>query len=296
MKFILENIQSIVRAQYDFPEKGMVQILGGNSNGKSVLLKAIDLVARLKIYDNDERRSLIRDHCEAGKVIMSYQDKILYTYVHEDRDKCFMALQRDANDETTRITRTLREGGLEELVEEFGFCTYCKGAVNLQLSNMFDIIPFVNATPGMNGEIVEAMTTDTVAQQFLTNFKEITHKTAKEKKKNLDIKIESLKASEERLALYDYKTYEEKAAKMKVIYENMKYLNILEPLQMLEIPPSVKILNACCVPLKKLEIPEFIPVSKTVSNLSNMLDEIQQIKDGTCPLCGKPLLDCGGVK
>ena len=79
MNIILRNIQSFKEAKYEFPETGLVQIIGDNSNGKSILMKAILSVVTLKILTDEDRQALIRDTESIADILIGYKGKgLLY--------------------------------------------------------------------------------------------------------------------------------------------------------------------------------------------------------------------------
>lgn len=287
MDILLKNIQSIKNGQYTFPDAGLVQILGANSNGKSILIKVISAIATLKIKDNDERRALINDACEEGSVSMQYKGKMLIVKLHEDRNKCLVALFRSKDE---KIIRTFRDCGIEELLEEFGFRVYNKNSLCLQVFETFGQMPFVNTSNAVNYEIVEAVTTDTVAQNFLTNFKEITHKKAREQLKQLDIKIEGLKQTRNSLVIFDHVAYSEMTNKMLKVYNVLKYLEPIH-VEKLNIPPKVKFIDIAPPSIERVKFVTPMPVLSKVTSFTEVLKEMKSIREGKCPTCGKPLLE-----
>lgn len=289
MDIVLKNIQSIKNGQYQFPDAGLVQILGANSNGKSILIKIISAIATLKIKDNDERRALINDACDEGSVTIQYKGKILIVKLHEDRNKCLVALFRNKED---KVIRTFRDGGIEELLEEFGFRVYNKNSLCLQVFETFGQMPFVNTSNSVNYEIVEAVTTDTVAQNFLTNFKEITHKKARERLKQLDIKIETLKQTRSSLAMFDHVAYADISKRMKDIYDVLKWLEPIH-IEKLNILPKVELIDIAPPTLTRIKFISPMPVIGKITNFTEVLKEMKSIRDGKCPTCGKSLFgDC----
>lgn len=309
MKIKLKNIQSFKEVTYDFPETGLVQITGGNSNGKSILGKVLKVVATLKFVDQAERDSLIRDGENEGYIILEYKGKILVVYLHSERNQCFVRLIR-ANGE--KITRTIREGGINQLIEEFGFRVYGKNSVVLQLHDTFGIIPFVNTSNSLNYEIVDAVITDTIAQQFLTNFKEITFKEAKLLIDSYHQKIEGITKAVSTLVLYDHIAYQQLYDEMCKIYSIVKYARLLE-LDKIPLPPRVQIISLSILMLEKIpifpkittvQLPQlklekiiFIksyPILDSIGDLTEVFHRIDELKHGRCPVCGKSFVECKG--
>lgn len=66
----LTNIQSIAHAVYQFDEKGITQIIGENSNGKSIVIKACIFITDTRMKDEDERRAILNWNSNIGVITM----------------------------------------------------------------------------------------------------------------------------------------------------------------------------------------------------------------------------------
>lgn len=285
----LVNIQSFENIVYDFPDTGLVQIIGGNSNGKSILEKVLKSVATCGFVDQEERDSLIRDGKAKGYIIIEYKNKVLSVLLTRERNACMVSLTRP---DGTRIERTIRDGGISQLVEEFGFRVYGKRAVVLQLHETFGIMPFVNTGKMLNFEIVDAVTTDTVAQQFVTNFKEITYKRAKELTARYNEKIQGLNTILSHVVMYDYESYERMERQIQKCYAVLQYLQPIT-LEKIIAPPRVEYIDMPEVHLEKLQHVSFCPVLEELENLAPVLRRIRDFEKGVCPTCGRYYLEEG---
>lgn len=307
MKITLRNIQSIENAIYEFPETGVVAIKGGNSNGKSILVKTLQAITSLKIMDKEVRRALVNDNCDEGVVVMEARGRVLIVKLNkEDRNSSYVALQRK---DGTRIIRTLREGGVEELLHEFGFRMYNNNEVCLQIYETFGPMPFVNRSAVADGEIVEAHTEDSIAKDFMTKFKEITHKKAKTLVSGLNDKINAWEQAKATIILFDYSKYEHASQEME------KHLGILDSLDVIDlselcVPSSIDIIDIPEVELKKIYPPpkvavvdlsqpnfesmalvDFLTYEEDLVSMSGIVNELHDLLNGVCPTCGKLLLD-----
>lgn len=287
MNILLRNIQSFKEARYEFPNTGLVQIIGDNSNGKSILMKAISSTATLKIMIDEDRQALIRDTENMADIIMEYKGKGLIVHLERERNNCYMMLVRSEKD---KVIRTFRDGGLDMLLYEFGFRVYNKNSLCLQMHDTFGIMPFVNTSMSTNYEIVDSVTTDTIAQNFLTNFKEITHKKAREVIKQYDTKLEGVRKAKSTIIIFDYIAYTDINKKMTKIYNILKYLEPIE-LKRLKLPPKVSIIDVEAPVLHKIKFIIPIPTAPTVCDLSHILRDMLKIRNGICPTCGKRLLN-----
>lgn len=307
MKVKLKNIQSFKTATFDFPETGLVQIAGGNSNGKSILGKVIKAIATLNFIDQAERDSLLRDGEKEGYIILEYKGKVLVIYLHTERNQCFVQLIRSNKE---KITRTIRESGIAQLIEEFGFRVYGKNSVVLQLHDTFGVIPFVNTSNSLNYEIIDAVTTDTIAQQFIKNFKEITFKEAKLLIDTYNQKIDGITKAISTLALYDHVAYQQLYEEMSDIYKVIKHIQLLN-LEKILLPPKVRLIQLPTLRLEKIplfpkvfiiNIPQLklekiffikvFPILSFIEDLTETIYKINRLKYGRCPVCGKLFLEC----
>lgn len=307
MNIILQNIQSIENVTYPLPDTGFVKIEGGNSNGKSILVKTIGAIASLQIMDNEKRRALINDQCDCGFVSIEYKGKSLHIKLHEERNQCYVALVRENGE---KIIRTFREGGIEDLLNEFGFRTFNKNQICLQVYETFGMMPFVNTSTSVNGEIVEAITEDTQAKEFLKNYKEVTHKQVVTLVKNLNEKIAATERFRNSLLIFKYHEYEKYSKEMRNLFKDLEYFDPIEPLEALPLPVKLDGLDVECEPLEQLWLPIQIdltdfsvgnlgrlpiigdmPVGEKIESLGSIMREIQSIKEGVCPTCGRTFVE-----
>ncbi len=300
MNVILTNIQSIKSGVFSFPDKGLVQIKGDNSNGKSILIKALSAVVTLKILDEDERQALINDKEMTAYILIEHNGAKLLVQLSRERINCAMMLERASGEKTTR---TFRDGGLSELIYEFGFRCYGKNSVCLQLYETFGLMPFVNTTKTMNGEIVESITEDKIAKEFLKNFKEITYPTARQRIKDFDEKIAQAERIKNMITLFDYQAYEEICGRLWQLYEVLKNFTAIE-LQKLSLLPKLEILPVKVMTLEKIDMPpkagrpELKPFRLNrlellheingfdePDNLSQLIADMSDLRSGRCPTC-----------
>lgn len=306
MDIVLQNVQSIKYARYNLPEKGVVKICGGNSNGKSVLVKTLNAIVSLEIMNESVRRSLINDDAMEAYIVMTRNNMGLAIKLHEDRKQCFVSLTRSNGED---ITRTFRDQGIEELLWEFGWRVYCKNSICLQIYETFGPMPFVNTSSEMNGELVEAHVEDPTAKQFLKVFKEITHPLARNTLKDMESKVAHWTAVKQNIVLYDYKAYDELHAHIEEVYHVLSNIDVME-LEELQIPPHVTFLDIMAPELSELRIPPkcsfldieapkihefklltFMPHIPMMEDLSKEIIELADIRNGRCPTCGKLLCE-----
>lgn len=287
MKISLVNIQSFKEALYDLPDTGLVQILGDNSNGKSVVGKVLKFIAAGEIKVEKERASLIRDTEQYGFVTIEYKNKFLIFRIDRELSGCIVQLKRE-NGEVIR--RTVREGGIQELVYEFGFRVYNAGAVALQVYETLGIIPFVNTTAAANYEMVETITTDSTANRFVKNYREITSKEFSKEVKNYKTILEEIQSMQKSLHVYDVEAYKKMRDKLVEMYAVLEHLTGVE-ISKIKIPPNVKILDIPVLNLKKLPVVKVIFHMENLPDMTETIKALNEVKQGRCPTCGRLFLE-----
>lgn len=328
MNIQLMNIQSIKDYTYRLPKTGLAQIIGGNSNGKSVLFKAIEGVVLLKITDDDYRDSLISDDSNSGVIVIENDGVALYADLYRERNLCSLSLIRS---DSTVIRRFFREGGLDKLIREFGFKVYDKNSLCLQLLSTYGAMPFVNTTYAVNSEIVKDTTEDNTAELFLKNFKEITHPQARSVMRELNKKIDDLQRTKDAIVVYDWRAYTDYNKRLTELYNavksfypvELKKVNVISLPTILDLPrvslsKVVVISKPACLDVKQVKIRKInvlpklpkvavripkmrkfpvmrqLPNRVVLGNVAEITKKIREIDNGRCPTCGTKLLDING--
>lgn len=286
MKVKLLNIQSIKSAEYDLTEKGITQITGENSNGKSVLIKAMSFVANTHIKDKDERETIIKDDCPSGAIIMERQNMTLEVVVARIRENCYYKLKRATGEV---ITRTIREGGLEKLADEFGWTSF-DGGVSLQIFETFGIMPFVNNRMSSDYEIVDYIITDKVASNFLENYEKVTYPAFKKFVSDLKHNIEVFQRNLDGITIYDIEKYENMLHRLKAFQRNINHLITYEPTR-LPITKAFKYVNVTPIKVNRLPIYKIAPSIPKVNSLLSFISDLHTTMNGMCPTCGTKLKD-----
>lgn len=290
MEILLHNIQSIRDAKLEFPETGIVEFVGDNSNGKSILEKTLSAIVSGDIEDEEERRTLVSDGETSGYVIMLRGQKCLSINIDHVRDKTIFQYTPDINNKEAMITRTLREGGVKDLVEEFGWKVYDDGAICLQLYPTFGHIPFINTSTKVNAEITDDVLRDKIAEKFMGNYEGTTYKLAQQKIKEMKQRKQLLEENIAGMHLYDYQAYEElreRIQRCKDFFECYVELT-LEPLPII---PKVRVISIPQVELNEIPIVKPAPTGMRLEDASDILSQISDVLKGRCPTCGRLMVE-----
>lgn len=288
IEIYLENIQSIDKYLFQFPERGIVQFRGNNSNGKSILGKAISRIVFQHLIHDDKRLPLIQDGQQSALVTMKYNNRGLVVKIDKDVNNSFYGLIRENGE---KVRRGLREGGIDALLREFGFVVYGKNLICLQVCETFGLMPFINTPDVLNGEIVNSVTTDIPSEQFLECY-DLTFKEAKQRMNAYNREIDACQASIDNHKIKDVSGYRELIDRASVVLARHEYLQHVDRIT-LEPFPKMEF-NLKRVPeLEKIPIVTQLPAVNNLFSLDKQIVEMRKIKEGKCPMCGKPLLEGG---
>lgn len=282
----LTNIQSIAHAVYQLDEKGITQIIGENSNGKSILIKACTFVTDTRIKDEDERRAILNWNANVGVITMTREGMKLKVTITMERENCRYELTRK-NGEV--ITRTIREGGLEILADEFGWVTF-EGNVCLQIFETFGIMPFVNNRESGDYAIIDYIITDKVANNFVEEYEKMTYPAFKSYAADLKAKVESSQRILDGITFYNINEYEDILFKLKRYQRNIAHLRVHTPTK-LPITKAFKYIDIKPVIPNRLPIYRVAPVAPTLSSLSSFIKDFYSAAQGLCPTCGTKFID-----
>ncbi|MCM1440762.1 MAG: hypothetical protein NC131_16410 [Roseburia sp.] len=291
IKIDLQNVQAVSSATLEIPENSITEFSGDNSNGKSILSKVIQALTSGDIRHKDVRRTLIKDGTTKGVVSIVNDHIQLGIILSEELSDSFVVYDPDIrdNDKSKIIVRGLGDsGGCEALIKRFGFRTYASGDICLQVHPTWGPIPFITTSGQVNDQIVQDITIDRVAQNFLDSFKTITFPTFKNTMKTLNREKETIETIIGNLESYDWKRYDDIYTRMKEVYNVLFYFVDVDipdlSIPLMEIPPlppDVPNLRVVCI----FPAPPEIPV------VLRTFDEYVTILNGTCPTCGKKFVE-----
>lgn len=291
IKIDIQNIQAVRSATIDIEENSITEFSGDNSNGKSILSKVLQALTSGDIRHKDVRRTLIKDGTTKGVVSILNGVIQLGLILDEEISESFVVYDPDISnpDKSKVIVRGLGDsGGCEALVKKFGFRTYNSGDICLQLHPTWGPIPFITTSGQVNDQIVQDITIDRVAQNFLDSFKSITFPTFKNAMKTLNREKETIETIIGNLESYDWRRYEDIYTRMKEVYDILFYYvdveipDLVIPLMEIPpLPPDIPKIRVVCI----FPAPPEIPVS------IRAFDEYVTILNGTCPTCGKMFIE-----
>ena len=289
-KIDLQNIQAIGNAHIVVENNTIVEFVGDNSNGKSVISKVIENLVSGDIAHEDVRRTLIKDNTEQGVVIFTYNEKQLGLILKPAvKESLIMYKPNIIDDPENSIFRAINDAdGLNAIVREFGFRAYANGDICLQLHPTWGAIPFITTSGATNNSIVEDITRDKIADNFLSSFQTITFPVFKEKIARLQKEHDSAKAVLDNMESYDWRAYDAIYEELSEVYQQIKdyeYCYI----------DDIPVPDLSVVPVSNIQIPD-IPIIQFYDLCSRIpypksLDDYLKVLSGVCPTCGRPLFE-----
>ena len=291
-KITMDNLQAIGHAEIQSNERGILEFTGANSNGKSILTKTLEIITNGDIKDKETRRLLIKRGFNEGCLVIQIGVQQLGFVIGVEQRDTFLVYVPNvlSEDKSNNIVRFLGEKGWDEILHQFGLRVYDKGNICLQLAPTFGAMPFVSTSSSTNWEIQEDISRDKVAEEFVTSFEKITYPAFRAAKTRLESRIEDVKSVLNSMADYDYEAYGTLAEKMKNLYNATKNYKFYT-LKNIPIPPEVNVVPLKPFVLKNIPVITMGPILKSLGNISDDIGELEIVQNGTCPTCGKRLLD-----
>lgn len=289
-KIDLQNIQAIGNAHIVVENNTIVEFVGDNSNGKSVISKVIENLVSGDIAHEDVRRTLIKDNTEQGVVIFTYNEKQLGLILKPAvKESLIMYKPNIVDDPENAIFRAINDAdGLNAIVREFGFRAYANGDICLQLHPTWGAIPFITTSGATNNSIVEDITRDKIADNFLSSFQTITFPVFKEKIARLQKEHDNAKAVLDNMESYDWRAYDAIYEKLSEIYQQIKdyKYGYIEDIPI----PDLSVLPVSRVQIPDIPIVKFYDLCPTIEYPTE-LDDYVKVLNGVCPTCGRALFE-----
>lgn len=289
-KIDLQNIQAIGEAHIVIENNTIVEFVGDNSNGKSVISKVIQGLTSGDICHEDVRRTLIKDDTEQGVVIFTNNNEQLGLLLRDKTKDSLLMYKPDlVNKPDECIFRALNDyEGCAAIVREFGFRTYANGDICLQLHPTWGAIPFITTSGAVNDAIVQDITIDKVADNFLKSFQTITFPVFKDRISKLQKDHDSAKTILETMEAYDWHAYDDIYTRMSRVYQAIKDYQYI---QLETIPvPNLSVLPVTRYEVNQLPIARFYDLCPAINNIGEELDDYVAIMNGVCPTCGRPFV------
>lgn len=284
----LVNVQAISKAHIEFKDNTIVEFIGDNSNGKSILSKVVEALTKNDLKDKETRMSLIKDGTEQAVILFTHNQEQLGIILEQEVSKSYILYIPNKDNDSVRYVRCINDKeGCDAMIKKFGFRVYSDGDICLQLSPTFGAVPFVTTGGGTNYDIVQDITTDKVAEEFLKTFKTITFPVLKARTSNLKSQRDSAQSILDNLEVYDWKEYERLAEELNLVYRELEHANLfcIEPIPI----PDLSFVPNLNFEIKPIPIIEVYNFCKPIEDLGQALSDYLSIYNGVCPTCKRRL-------
>lgn len=280
------NIQSHTNTVIDLPQVGIVRFYGNNSNGKSVLVKALSDVVSNAISRPSNRRSLIRrGHTYGELCIQRYDDTVLFIRIALEASQTYAELTRP---NSQPVRRYLADKSIPILVREFGWHYSSDCGISLNIHQDIDSFLFVDTKKSTNFELLNSVQTDQFAEASVESLNALI-KTTKKLRTDIAHQLEIAQATYAALTYWDVE--EESTVRDNCLHlaACLELLNI-PSIPTLCAPPKVVALPTLDA-LPTVHYPAFIEVLQdTMPDIKESVAELQRLKEGICPLCERPFI------
>lgn len=288
-KIDLVNMQAIGEAHIELEENSIVEFVGDNSNGKSIISKVIEYLTKGDLVQKDVRQALIKDYQQQAVFIMTHDKEQLAVLLREELKDSFIMYVEDIDKEEKILRQLSDTEAVKAMLDKFGFRIYANGDICLQVFPTFGPIPFVTTSGAVNNEIVDDITTDKIADEFLKSFSTITFPVFKERIGRLRREKESDEIILANMEMYDYKEYESVYDELKKVYDKIKDYKFYQ-MNMVEVP-EVRIFQMPAINIKPLPVVKVYPLIPKFGYITETLRDYVKVLNGECPTCGRPLVE-----
>lgn len=289
-RVVMTNIQSHVHTVLEFPRVGIVRFLGDNSNGKSVMVKVLQDVVSNSISRPAARRSIIRRNNSFGELLLeNWSGDALYVRIHVEAAQTYAELTRGTQ---PTVRRYLADKAIPLLVREFGWHYDDVTGISINIHNDTDGFLFVDTKKSINFNLINGMRSDAFAESALMELDRLTKET---RQKLGDMKHLYEVAEATYLSLQYWDIEEEATARDECLH----YAELLEnltmpPLPEMQLTPQPTFYEALKTP-PAVHLPILHkPFDSVPESATQLLKDLVSILSGTCPTCGRSLID-GGV-
>lgn len=276
------NIQVHRDVVFDLPEKGLVRFLGNNSNGKSVLTKALTAITANTITSPATRLSLITIGCTSGDVTLTrYDDVSLHYHIHVEASQTYAELLIPNK---PPIKRYLADKQIPILRAKFGlhFDPVAERSINIFDSD--DALLFFKTPHKSNYSMVTSALRDKKAEDAHNEFARVIKET-KETKAVYEKQLAIAQAALDTLPIHDINAETIRAEKLS---KRIDILETYKPLGKLPEIKAPKLYETLVIPTLKLPLlrkQEIIDLRMELPDVCADYARLESIRKGECPTC-----------
>lgn len=282
-QIITRNIQNHAEVVIDLPPTGLIVFTGDNSNGKSVIVKAVRALVLNEIKKPRKRASLVNRKASYGEAIFIRTDDVILTmHVAREAASTWISLEVPGQD---KITRYLSDKSYTELVQTFGLQVAGESGISLNVAEADESLLFYKTPTKTNHEVLQIATVDSRAMTAATNMENTLSET-RQFRDACAAQARTIKPALQELHIGDVEALTERRSKL------FRYYSILSRIYIPTIPeikavPKVRITNVYIPTLPKIKWPKVHNIYLNVPDIIPVARELKSVREGKCPTCGR---------
>lgn len=291
-QIITRNIQNHAEVVIDLPPTGLIVFTGDNSNGKSVIVKAVRALVLNEIKKPRKRASLVNRKASYGEAIFIRTDDVTLTmHVAREAASTWISLEVPGQD---KITRYLSDKSYTELVQEFGLQVAGESGISLNVAEADESLLFYKTPTKTNHEVLQIATVDSRAMTAATNMENTLSET-RQFRDACAAQARTIKPALQELHIGDVEALTERRNKLFRYYSILSHIYI-PTLPEIKAVPKVRITNVYIPTLPNVKWPKVHNVYLDVPDIMPVASELKSVREGKCPTCGRGFnCDCSNL-
>jgi hypothetical protein len=159
------NIQAHEEVIIDLPKTGLVRFRGENSEGKSVIVKALNAVISCTLNRKTVRNPLINYGVDEAQLILERYDGItLLANIHRESSKTYYELSIPGEQP---LRRYISDKNLGVIIERFRFHYSEEREVSLNVYNTYDPLLFLTTSSRTNFDVLNSAISDPYVERSI---------------------------------------------------------------------------------------------------------------------------------
>lgn len=276
------NIQSHKDVTIDLPEKGLIRFVGNNSNGKSVITKALEDITSNAITRPAARASLINFDSSYGEITLTrYDDVVLFYHIHIEASQTYAELRIPGKEP---IRRYLADKQIPILREKFGLHYDPEAERSINISDPDEALLFFKTPYKSNFSIVTSALRDRKAETAHDEIVRVIKET-KTTKSVYEKQLAIAQAALGSLPMHDIAKEEKRRDECLhriAILEKFKPLGTLPELRKPKLYKPITIPKLVVPELKKSKV---VDLRLSIPDLPSSARKLKSIQEGVCPVC-----------
>lgn len=282
-QIITRNIQNHAEVVIDLPPTGLIVFTGDNSNGKSVIVKAVRALVLNEIKKPRKRASLVNRKASYGEAIFIRTDDVTLTmHVAREAASTWISLEVPGQD---KIVRYLSDKSYTELVQTFGLQVAGESGISLNVAEADESLLFYKTPTKTNHEVLQIATVDSRAMTAATNMENTLSET-RQFRDACAAQARTIKPALQELHIGDVEALTERRNKLFRYYSILSHIYI-PTLPEIKAVPKVRITNVYIPTLPNVKWPKVHNVYLDVPDIIPVASELKSVREGKCPTCGR---------